>query len=67
MTRLVLRDAPAVDEAPFAAAVAALGAPVPSHEAPKDGRPFPWEALLATIAAGALLAAWLSRRLRGVA
>jgi hypothetical protein len=67
MTRLVLRDAPAVDEAPFAAAVAALGPPVASHDPPADGRPFPWEALLAAIAAGALLAEWLSRRLRGVA
>ena len=67
MTRLAVRDAAPVDEAPRAATVAALGPPVTAAEVPGGGIPFPWDVLLATIAAGALLTEWLSRRLRGVA
>jgi hypothetical protein len=67
LTRLSGRDAVSVDEAPFAASVAALGPPVASDDLPNGGRPFPWDSLLAAIAASALLAEWLSRRLRGVA
>ena len=68
MTRMVPRPMPAVDEAPFAATVAALGRPATVGELPTQSRsPFPWDALLATIAGVALLGEWLSRRLRGVA
>ena len=67
LVRHVPHDMPPVDEAPFAATVAALGAPVASEELPTRGSRFHWDTLLAAIAAGALLAEWLSRRLRGVA
>lgn len=63
---LVARDVSGLDEAPFAATVAALGAPV-AEGAPGRGPVVPWDALLAAIAAAALLGEWFSRRLRGVA
>ena len=67
LVRHVAHDMPAVDEAPFAATVAALGPPVALDDLSSDRSPFPWDAMLAAIAGGALLAEWLSRRLRGVA
>ncbi len=68
MTRMVPRDVPALDEAPFAASVASLGPPANADAlAAPDSSPFPWDSMLAAIAAAALLAEWLSRRLRGVA
>jgi hypothetical protein len=67
LTRLVPREAPAVDEAPYAATVAALGPPLTGGDLPDDGTPFPWEVFLAAIAVSALLGEWLSRRLRGMA
>jgi hypothetical protein len=58
-------DAPLVDEAPLAAAVASLGPP--SFGTPVGaGGPFPWDALLFALATVALLGEWLSRRLRGL-
>jgi hypothetical protein len=57
----------AVDEAPFAATVAALGSPTGVEGLADDGRPVPWDAILAAVTALALLFEWLSRRLRGVA
>jgi hypothetical protein len=65
--RPVPRETPVVDEAPYAATVAALGSPLPAGEPPDDSSPFPWDGLLAGAAAVALLGEWLSRRLRGVA
>jgi hypothetical protein len=65
--RLIPRETPPVDEAPYAATVAALGSPQPPGQLPDGGTPFPWNALLAAIAAAALLGEWLSRRLRGMA
>lgn len=65
--RLRSRETPPVDEAPYAATVAALGPPQPPGQRPDGGTPFPWNALLAGIAAAALLGEWLSRRLRGMA
>jgi len=67
LTRLVPREAPAVDEAPYAATVAALGPPLTGGDLPDHGTPFPWEVFLAAIAVSALLGEWLSRRLRGMA
>ena len=64
-SRLVRRAAGPVDEAPFAATVAALGAPVNQGELPNRRPAFPWEAVLAATAVLALLIEWLSRRLRG--
>jgi hypothetical protein len=65
-TRLVPLDAGDTDEAPLASTVAALGPPTAG--APDGATPnWPWTALLAAVAAAALLAEWLSRRLRGVA
>jgi hypothetical protein len=61
------RDVGPVDEAPLAATVAALGPPVIRADQPRRGPAIPWDACLAVLAAGALLAEWLSRRLRGVA
>ena len=65
--RLVPRETPPIDEAPYASTVAALGSPLPAGEPPDDSSPFPWDVLLAGAAAVALLGEWLSRRLRGVA
>ena len=65
--RLVPRHAGSVDEAPLAATIDALGAPVRAAQASSDNRRLPWDTLLAGFAAVALLAEWLSRRLRGVA
>ena len=62
----VALDVGEMDEAPFADAVGALGPPV-SRSGPLPGRSWPWNALLAALAAAALLGEWLSRRLRGVA
>ena len=67
LVRPVPHDVPAVDEAPFAATVAALGPPIVPDDQSSGSAPFPSDALLAAIAGGALLAEWLSRRLRGVA
>jgi hypothetical protein len=65
--RLVPRETPPVDEAPYAATVAALGRPLPVGELPDGSSPFPWDELLAAVGAAALLGEFLSRRLRGVA
>jgi hypothetical protein len=65
--RLVARGTLPVDEAPYAATVAALGAPLPAGESSDDSSPFPWDVFLAAAGAVALLGEWLSRRLRGVA
>lgn len=66
LSRLVPRDVGAIDEAPFAAAVDALGPPhAPGQRADRDS--WPWDAWLAALATASLLAEWLSRRLRGVA
>ena len=65
-SRLVPREAANIDEAPFAAAVDALGPPGMADER-ADGAPWPWDAWFAALAAASLLAEWLSRRLRGVA
>jgi len=62
---LVARDAGSVDEAPFAATIEALGPPVRASGTPGESS-WPWDVLLAAIAALALLSEWLSRRLRGV-
>jgi hypothetical protein len=67
LVRPVPHAMPAVDEAPFAATVAALGPPIAPDDLASGSARFPWDALLAAIAAAALLAEWLSRRLRGVA
>lgn len=64
--RLVPLDV-VVDDAPFAATVAALGPPVPPVARPDETSSWPWDVILAVIAASALLSEWLSRRLRGVA
>ena len=66
LVRYVTHDKP-VDEAPFAATVAALGLPVVSDHVPSSDSPFPWNPVLAAVAGVALLAEWLSRRLRGMA
>jgi hypothetical protein len=65
--RLVARGTLPVDEAPYAATVAALGAPLPAGESSDDSSSFPWDVFLAAAGAVALLGEWLSRRLRGVA
>ena len=67
LVRPVARQTGPIDEAPMAATIAALGRPVDTDDRPSGGRPVPWEALLALLAAGSLLAEWLSRRLRGSA
>ena len=67
LTRIVRRDTPPLDESPFAATVASLGAPVAPGKLPAGDSRFPWDAVLAALAGGALLAEWLSRRLRGAA
>lgn len=63
---LVGRETASIDEAPLAATIDALGAPG-SAVGETTARRWPWSALLVAIAALALLAEWLSRRLRGVA
>ena len=56
----------AVDEAPFASLVDALGPPVADVMASREGAaPLPWDALLFAIFLVTLLAEWSSRRLRG--
>ena len=65
-TRPIPRDVPATDEAPLAATIDALGPPVATRLPPPTSH-LAWEAWLAALAAGAVLAEWLSRRLRGVA
>ncbi len=67
LARLEPRDAGPVDEAPFAAAVDALGPPALGAEPPDREPSWPSNAWLAVFAAASLLAEWLSRRLRGVA
>jgi hypothetical protein len=67
LVRPVARETGMIDEAPMAATIAALGPPFDTGDRPSGGRPVPWEALLALLAASGLLAEWLSRRLRGVA
>lgn len=67
LARLQPRDAGPVDEAPFAAAVEAIGVPVRRGDRPNQAPVWPSDTLLAALAAAALLAEWLSRRLRGVA
>jgi hypothetical protein len=68
MARIVPREGPAGDEAPLAATVASLGPPAAPGDLPEEGGvPFPWDTVLAAVAGTALLAEWLSRRLRGVA
>jgi hypothetical protein len=67
LVRPVPRETGMIDEAPMAATIAALGPSVGTGDRPSGGRPVPWEALLALVAAGGLLAELLSRRLRGVA
>lgn len=67
LSRLAERVAGPVDESPLAATVAALGPPLGAGGTSSSGSRVPWEALLALLAAGGLLAEWLSRRLRGVA
>jgi hypothetical protein len=64
-SRLLPRDGGPVDEAPLAATIEALGEPVLAGQVPSDRSRLPWDALLAGFAAAALLAEWLSRRLRG--
>jgi hypothetical protein len=66
-SKLVPRDDGGVDEAPLAATFAALGPPERAGGAPVGGASLPWDTLLAALATVALLAEWLSRRLRGVA
>jgi hypothetical protein len=66
-SRLTPRDVGPLDEAPFAAAVGALGPPGIAGEHAGDESRWPWDAWLAALAAASLLAEWLSRRLRGVA
>jgi hypothetical protein len=67
LARLEPRDAGPIDEAPFAAAVQALGPPVAIGERPDREPSWPSDAWLAAVAAVSLLGEWLSRRLRGVA
>lgn len=66
-SRLARRNGVTVDEAPLAATVDAIGAPVSQGESPSRQRTFPWEAVLAAAVALALLLEWISRRLRGMA
>lgn len=66
-SRLTPRDVGPLDEAPFAAAVDALGLPGMAGEGADDESRWPWDAWLAALAATSLLAEWLSRRLRGLA
>jgi hypothetical protein len=65
-SRPVARTVVETDEAPLAATIDALGAPAAAHRPSPIAHP-QWEMWLALIAAAALLAEWLSRRLRGVA
>jgi hypothetical protein len=66
-TRPVARDVGEVDEAPLAATIDALGEPARPADQPSRTALFPLDAWLAALAAMALLAEWLSRRLRGAA
>lgn len=63
---LVSRDTRSIDEAPLASTIDALGPPI-AGESETPGRSWPWTGLLAAVAGLALLAEWLSRRLRGAA
>lgn len=54
-----------VDQAPYAALVAALGRAAPSPSAATTTPPLPWNALLFALTLAALLAEWASRRTRG--
>lgn len=65
-SRPMPRDIGYVDEAPFAATVAALGEPDPVSQIPPRDSTWPWDAILASLAGAAMLAEWLSRRLRGL-
>ncbi len=65
--RPIPRDLAATDEAPLAATIDALGQPIRPAGQPRRTPSFPLDAWLAALAAMALLAEWLSRRLRGVA
>lgn len=67
LVRLHPRTVTAIDEAPLANTIAALGRPEPDNATPRDRTRPPWTAILAAIATLSLLGEWLSRRVRGVA